>query len=211
MFGSEYLDTSIRIAAATVPVGVYFLILGLLNTRRHPQLLSGRQDFVLLITALSPLFLVPALEYVGTSPGSIAAVGATLIGLVAILAPPKGTWVIYNIQPGEARNAVGRVLKRLAEDFQPAEDGFRLGGKKAIIQIGGFPLLRNVSVRLRGAEEDLASRFEGALAETLSAGHAQTSPMAVALLLVATGMMAAPLMLIAHRVPEIVRLLSDML
>ena len=39
------MDMSMRIVTVVMPVAVYFLILGLLNSRRHPQLLTGRRDF----------------------------------------------------------------------------------------------------------------------------------------------------------------------
>ena len=60
ILGSADLGSTVRVATVVVPVAVYFLILGLLNSRRRPQMLSGRLDFALMITALSPLFLVPA-------------------------------------------------------------------------------------------------------------------------------------------------------
>jgi len=64
------LSASLRVAAVVVPVAVYFLVLGLLNSRRHPQLLRARRDFLLLIAALCPLFVLPVLEW---SAGSWAA------------------------------------------------------------------------------------------------------------------------------------------
>jgi hypothetical protein len=43
MAGIEQLGISLRIAMVVVPVALYFLILGLLNSRPCPQLLRGRR------------------------------------------------------------------------------------------------------------------------------------------------------------------------
>ncbi|MGB2822184.1 MAG: hypothetical protein WBF17_14465, partial [Phycisphaerae bacterium] len=59
------LGVSLRIATVVVPVALYFLVLGLLNSRPRPQLLRGRRDFALLIVALSPLFVLPVLHWAG--------------------------------------------------------------------------------------------------------------------------------------------------
>ena len=78
------------------------------------------------------------------------------------------------------------------------------------MQIGGFPLFRNVSVRLRGADDALAGRFQDALSYRLASVETEAHPMAWAMMLVSAGMLAAPLALVAHRVPALVRLLTDL-
>jgi len=211
VLGSEYLGPSLRIATVVVPVAIYFLVLGLLNSRQHPQLLSGRRDFALMIASLCPLFMVPALEFAGCSPLALAAVAAVLGGAIAVLAPRGANWVIYNLPSSQAKTAVAQTLQAMGLEFSRCEGGFDLARQGAFVHLSGFSLLRNVSIRLGGGGEDLARRFEAELSRTLSGLSAETSPMAVALLLVATAMLVAPLTLVAHRVPEIVRILTDLL
>ena len=211
MMGSEHLGLSLRIAAVVVPVAVYFLVLGLLNSRRHPQLLSGRLDFALLIAALSPLFVLPALGLAGITPASVFAAVAALALAVVLLAPRGRAWVIYNMPANEAREAIASALRSMGVAFKPAADVFHLMPDGATVHVGGFPLLRNVSVRLRGGSGRLTCQFQRALAANLGSVNAQTSPMAAGLLLVATGMIVAPLAFMVERVPEIVRLLTDIL
>ena len=211
VLGVEQLSISIRVATVVVPVAVYFLILGLLNSRRHPQLLSGRQDFAVLLVAMSPLVALPVLSVVGPSLLVVLGIVGALVGGIFLLAPPKGSWVIYNIPAGEAVRAVEQALRGMGLKTQRQDSLIRIAEENATIQIGGFRLLRNVSIRLRGGSEDLANRFAGALASVLSGARAETSPTAVALLLVATAMLVAPLALMARHAPEIVRLLTDML
>ena len=202
---------SVQIVTVVAPVAVYFLVLGLLNSRRRPQLLTGRQDFALLITALSPLPLLPLLSWLGATPLTALACVAAL-GAGVLLAGPRGnSWVIYHLSTHTARRAVAEALASLGEAPEPCEDGFALPQSDATVDIRSFSLLQNVTVVFRGADRALARRFGAALSRSLADVEAETSPAAVALLVVATAMLVAPLALVAHRAPEIVRLLTDLL
>ncbi len=211
MFGTEHLIVSIRIATVVVPVAVYFLILGLLNSRRRPQLLTGRMDFSLLIVALSPILLLPAFGLLGVS---ILTVGLAVIAVAAIavlLGPPIGSWVVYNTSSRQVRRLLGAALDDCRIQAIETEGGFNLIEADARIEIGGFGLLRNVTIRLRGGDRDLARAIEGHLAVRISSVSAETSPMAVALLLVATCMLVAPLTLMAGQAGQIARIITDLL
>lgn len=213
MLASDSFGSAVpaQIATVVVPVGVYFLILGLLNSRKNPQLLSGRQDFAVLIVALCPLFALPVLNYVGITWVSVLiAVGAIAAG-VYLLAPRAGNWVVYNLPLRQARPLVRGVLEAMGTRPVGRREGFYLPDRDALVEVGGFPLLRNVTVRLKGGRDDLARRLENRLQRRLRDVPAETSPSAVGLMLVATAMLVAPFALVAHRVPEIVRVLTDLL
>ena len=210
MFGIGQLADSLRIATVVVPVGLYFLILGLLNTRSHPQLLTGRWDFALLAAALGPVLAQPVFAVVGTSPAALAGAAAALAVPALLLAPRGRTWVIYNLPFHLAGPVVRDALASLHLPARPADGGFHLGGEQ-FVAVEGFPLLRNVTVRLVGGDARLARDLHAALADRLGRIEGEATPAAVALMLVATAMMVAPLALVARRVPEIVRLLTDLL
>ena len=61
MLGLEQYGLPLQVAAVVIPAAVYFLLLGLLNSQRTPQLLRSRTDFILLILAFS-LSLMIVLE-----------------------------------------------------------------------------------------------------------------------------------------------------
>ena len=204
------LAALLDIVTVVAPVGVYFLILGLLNTRRCPQLLSARRDTAILLLALSPLLGVPLVRYGMLSPLGGSAGLAALLAVGAVLAGRGHKWVIYNIPAGRARQAVARALDRADIAHQPDRNTFHLPRGGAVV-LSVFPLLRNVSVRWTGGNEADARRFADELATLLDHVPAETSPMAVSLLLVATGMLVAPLALLAGRAPELVRLLTHLL
>ena len=201
---------STRVATLMGPVAVYFLVLGLLNTRRRPQMLTGRTDFALLIAALSPLVFLPVLRFLGGSPLIALAIAVLLAGMVLALSPSR-SWVVYNISAYAAADAVAAALGKLGVDFARSAEGFVVEAEGITITVGGFPLLRNATIRLRGADRRFTRAFQAALAVRLAAMECQPSPMAISMLLVAVIMLAAPLALMAQDAPQIVRLLTDLL
>jgi hypothetical protein len=203
------LGSSLRITVVVVPVAVYFLVLGLLNSRRRPQLLSGRLDFALLMLPLSVLLLLPVVQYLGGA--ALLVSGGVLAAGGVLMLPGRSDWVIYNMPVEAGRQAVRRAFEQAGGEVRPAGDDLEVVRGDARVEISSFPLLRNLSVKLRSGDESLARRFEAALADEVGSAPAETSPTAVALLLVATGMLVMPLTLIAPRAGEIVRLLTDLL
>jgi hypothetical protein len=94
--------------------------------------------------------------------------------------------------------------------FRREGSTFELTGLASAVNLSAFPLLRNVSVRLVGADEATAGLFEARLAGRLGAIPTETAPTTMALLLVAAGMLVAPLALVAPQAGEIVRILTGM-
>lgn len=211
MLGLENLAMSLRVTVVVLPVAFYFLILGLLNSRSHPQLLPAKRDFALLVGAFCPLFVLPLADYLVHWPivGLVAAGG--LVACIAALAPRGASWVIYNLRPELTQRAISRALARLGLTFQVHGGVFYVQNGQMTVQVRAFPLLNNVSVRLRPCGRQLAARFESALGQTLAAEPAQTSPATAALLLVATAMMVVPVTLVAGRAGEIVRIIGDLI
>ena len=204
------LGVSFRLVAGVAPVGLYFLILGLLNSRRHPQLLTGRQDSALLVAALGPMFVFPVVTYLGASMWALAGVMGVLIAAALLLGPRDASWVVYNVTFEQARRAVAHALESQGAGSPGQGRRFLLPGGGEV-RLGGFPLLRNVSIRLHGRDARAAREFEHALSQAVGRTRVETTPMAVSLLLVATAMLVVPLTLVAHQAGDIVRILTDLL
>lgn len=211
MIGSEYFGIQFRLAALVVPVALYFLVLGLLNSRRTPQLLSARQDLATLMVALSPLAIFPAMDQFGTA--GLLAIGlvAAAVAIWMLIRPAGSAWVVYNLEHEQALQALEQSLKNMGLKFERQGRWLVLPDHNAQIEVSSFPLLRNVSVRLRGGDRQMASHLAGHLAAVLNGMEVQTSTMAVALLVVATAMLLAPVASIVSEAPEIVRILTDLL
>jgi hypothetical protein len=201
----------LQVAAVVAPVALYFMVLGLLNTRSRPQMLSGRLDLAMLVGALSPLVVCPLMSWAGPSQWAMAAAAGGVVAAIWLLSPAGASWVIYNITPAEALDAVAKALDRagLACRRRQGEQTFLLPGGQ--VELGSFPLLRNVTVRVTGCDWQTVHTFERALAGQIELLSAQTTPMAMAMLLVATTMLVAPLAMVAPRAVEIVRILTGLL
>lgn len=209
LLGAEQLVLPLRIATVVAPIGLYFLVLGLLNSRRTPQLVTGRLDFALLLGALSPLVVLPLTAAFGLSLGAALLLAAAAVLAGTLLSGPA-TWVIYNIDAEDARGTVAESLRSLDIAFTPKAGGFDLPGG-AYVQVTPFALLRNVSIRVKGGDSALQARLFDELCSRLGRVASPTTPMAVSLLLVATAMLVLPLTLVANRVPEIVRIVTDLI
>jgi hypothetical protein len=213
MLSTWQLALSLQIALVAVPVAVYFLVLGLLNSQNRPQVLSGRLDFALLIAAFSPLCVVPLLNCVGASVLTVLAALAVVAGLIAVLAPrPHETWVLYNISKERVLRCVERALD--ASGIACVRQGDRITLQDGpVISMASFPLLRNVSIHVSGGKQRLGElrRFEAELARSVGRIEVAPSPMAVSFVLISTAMIVAPLILMADRVPEMVRILTDLM
>jgi hypothetical protein len=209
---SGELDMQMRLATIVAPVAVYFLILGILNSRRHPQLITGRQDIVLLVAALSPLLVFPLSDYIG---GRVAAVLSAALAGVAIWSLLRGSaggsYVIYNYTREQASQAMERALQKLGVFYQCQGSRLVLSERQGEFEISSFSLLRNVSIRMRQVSPALATQVGAELGGILRKTEAQTSSMAMGLLIVAMAMLVAPMVTVAHRAPEIVRILTDLL
>jgi len=213
MFGVEQIGIAYQVIVVLAPLVAYFFFLGLLNSQETPQILSARTDFILLNIAFFPALLVPLLNYIGASIPTLMIILAGVIVVVMIVAPVKrGNWVIYNITLPDALRATGRALQALGEPFKRQGRSISLLNYNTIITFSSMPLLRNVSISIKGdGAKELHERFEPALIEQLTGIKATISPTAMTFLLIATVMMVAPLGLLANRVPEMVRLITDLL
>ncbi|MFP4356094.1 MAG: hypothetical protein ACLFUJ_13305 [Phycisphaerae bacterium] len=206
MIGLTQTSPAIQLTTLVVPVAVYFLVIGLLNTRKTPQILSGRQDFALLFLAICPLFVLPALEWAGMTPISLLIAAGALAGAIWILAPRDRCWVIYNLDQQSARRTVGRIFQDMGLQADPDQhDNCRA-------TFSGFAFMRNVSVHLHDASPEQARQFEQHLGHRLGRTRAEHNPLAAGMLMVATAMLVAPITFLAHQsAPQLARLIGDLL
>lgn len=213
MLGTWKLEFSLQIGLVAVPVAVYFLVLGLLNSQHRPQMLSGRLDFSLLMAALAPMGVVPLLNWIGVNAFTVVgAIAAVACGVLA-LAPRRGhSWVIYNIERAHALRCLERALAAAQVPFTRVQDRLELSGGAAIT-LSDFPLLRNVTIHVEpaGLNHPTLRLLESEFARRIGRLEVLASPMAVTFVLVSTAMIVAPLILLADRVPEMVRLLTDLM
>jgi hypothetical protein len=212
MIGSDQLGLSIQAAVVLAPVAVYFFLLGLLNSQRCPQLLSARADFFLLTAAMLPIFCLPVLLSVGASVWTLLVAIAAMLAAAAVLAPPRsGQWVVYNISAAEALRAAESALRAMGEPFHREGRDLICPSAGVSLRLRPMGLLRNVTFAAGGeGAARFAGRFEPLLSRELERVETTGRAMASTFLLLATAMLVAPLGLFADRMPEIVRIITDL-
>ena len=211
IISSQQFGYSIKLIMILAPIALYFLMLGLLNTRKCPQLLTGRQDFALLSVALSPIALGLAVQYLGVSTWVLLATASLIAVAIALLAPKTGNFVIYNLPMLQGRKILINELQKMGYSVSQTANYLDINSGQGRIEISNFPLLRNISFKLTGLNRAAWEKFESRLEKKISSIEAEPSPAAVSLLLTATAMIVAPAALLIQNTPEIVRLLSDLI
>jgi hypothetical protein len=206
---TQQLDLTLRITAVIAPVVLYFLLLGILNTRKRPQLLTGKQDLAMWLLALSPLMIHPLMGWVGGGLATALACGALLVSAFLVLAPRHPAWVIYNLPLERATALIERAVGDAGHTCQTKNDVIEIDGKGSLT-LSTFPVINTVSIRMDRQDPTLAVLLERSLASRLAKQDVEPSPMAVAILLVAMAMAIAPTTLLAQQAPQLVRLFTDL-
>ena len=100
----------------------------------------------------------------------------------------------------------------MGQPFRRRGRRLALEGLDVTLRFSSMPLLRNVSISAEGQDTAaFAKDFEKLLAGQLAAVRTTARPMAVTFLLIATAMLIAPLGLLADRMPEMVRIITDLI
>jgi len=204
------LVISMRVTLVVVPVALYFLVLGLFNSRQHPYMVRAQIDFALLAGAISPLLVIPVAGYFQWSPWAVVVIVGLLAAVGRLMAPRGHRWVIYNISRDRAMRLASRAMEDIAS-VHSRGDTLCSDGNDVRCRIRPLPLFRSVGVQLQAPRDVDAAAFERRMAELAHRVPAQTSPAVVSMLLVAMAMLVVPASLVARHTGQLVRILSDLL
>lgn len=200
---------TMQAAAIIAPVGLYFFILGLINSRPTPQVVSSRTDFFVLVFLIGPVFVLPILTITGLSL-VLSGLVIVLMGILLwVLSGSADSWVIYNTSETLAHDIISQVLEDMGLAYKRVYGEYRLTSPNVTVQVSSFAILRNVSVKITGANRDVVHEFESRMVGYYSSVRARTSMMAVTLMLLSMAMLSAPMLMIAHHAPQIAQIISD--
>lgn len=183
---------------ALTPVAVYLMLMGSLNLARHPVVLTGMQDRVLLGLASIGLIIVGPVElflplpvYVAYGPAIwlIAIVLLTLtIGLIILTSAPK--LVILNISPYQARSIISETAVELDAESRWAGDCLLIPSLGVQLYLSVWPSWRNVTLVAIGGKQDYQGWRQFGRALTKRLAGLQVKPNTRGLLLVGVGAIA---------------------
>lgn len=134
------------------PIGIYFLIIGLVNSHARPLRLSSRADFVALTSVLAPFVIWPIPALAAARQWVLLVGGLVLAAIVflRLLPRPHAGWVIYNISEGRWRSAFDAAARAAGVIGRWNGRTWRDAAGGLTLSYTTFSQLRNVSVQIHG-------------------------------------------------------------
>ena len=208
--GLEQFEFTLRMTTLVIPVALYFFILGFLNTRLHPQVLSGKQDFSILVATLSPLILGPLFGYFSNSP--LFLILSLLFAAIAVclVVPRHHSLIVYNMEMEECQHIVIRCLQEIGMSARYTDRGIEVDEKGVLVDLASFPILRSVTLRFGKLDGLDIKDLEKRIIRRIRSVDVVPRPTAVGFLLVSTCMMIVPMGLMIRHTPDIVRFMENL-
>jgi len=149
---------SLLIFLNVVPIALYFLYLGLLNSNARPRRVSSRCDFLTLTTVVVPLLFWPVPALAVHRLWWLLAIGLALVGwaFVRLLPARDAGWVVYNVSEGRWRSAIVNALESVGLSGDWKGRTWREQHGRLTLAYSTFPLLRNISVTIDANETEFA-------------------------------------------------------
>ena len=200
----------LRFAIAAVPLAAYLVMIGLVNFRRQPTMVSGANDLATLGVALTGMALIGPIALFRPEAAT-AELGDTIwlfllafywlwLALAVMLCRPR--IVVYNTTADELRPILSDAVRQLCPSARWAGDSLTLPSLGVQLHLDPTEWMRSVSLVSSGGEQDLAGwrKLSRAISRSLRTTETQTNPRAplflaigVALLLWSiTGLMGDP-------------------
>jgi len=200
----------LHLAVGLGPLAIYFLGLGLVNSRPHPCLINIRTDFLLLAIALFPVMIYPVVFLVELGRLWLACgVVIMLGGIFFVMLPGRNTgWVVYNIDAGRCRSFLGRACRQLGWDFEAGEDEVFISSVDVKINMSVLPWLRNVTLEFADRGTDDSGQVRRALFRALNreirAESMLPSATGASLVVIGGALLGVPMWYLFHHMDAVV-------
>jgi len=211
----------LKVIVGLGPMAVYFLVLGLVNSRSRPHLVSSRVDFVLLAIAFYPVMLWPVLTLIEKGHAAAAALAAAgvLAAFLWLLPARRGSWVIYHASLPQCARLIRQAARRegwqvvTPDDHRPHR---RLGIPQAglDIRLESFPWLRNVTLHFtcrHPAGVEAADRLVCGLFEEIKGEQLLPSPAGASLVVIGACLLGLPMWYLVNNMNAIVDVVARVL
>lgn len=195
---TRMLPDPLRLAIALVPLGAYFVLIGLLNARRKPFVTSGGSDLAALGAAASGLVLVGPIELFRPEAAS-AEFGKYVwlfllvfywlwVWLAVLLGRPR--LVIYNISGEELRPLLAEAARQIDPQSRWAGDSLALPSLGVQLHVESWDVMRHVSLVSNGSRQSIDGwrQLSAALRDRLGQLQVSRNPRALGLLVIAAAL-----------------------
>lgn len=211
----------LHLCIALGPLAIYLLIVGTWNLRRHPVVVSGLQDSLLLGLGIGGMILVGPCELFLPETTAFRFGGWAwlmllvlyLLVLLLIVLSQRPRVVIYNASLEQVRPILARIAQELDPEVRWAGDALALPSMGIRLHLERFPGFRNVQLQSTDNHQSLEGwrRLELELRSeirTVQAGGNPYAPMligAAVFLLVLVGWAGKDFETLARNLNELLR------
>ena len=176
----------LHIGIALFPLGVYLLIVGAINLRGQPTLLSGGMDTALLAVGCAGLMIAGPLELFmpelaaaklgGWVWALLAGLYTMSVTLYVLTARPRR--VLYNISQSDVRSLLSDVALSLDGEARFAGESLHLPQLGVHLHVERFPMMRNVTLASVGDVQNLSGwrQLDDALRQRLATVRSGANP-----------------------------------
>lgn len=154
----------LRFAIAASPLAAYLILLGLVNLRRRPLLVTGAGDLAALGVALSGVAFVGPISLFRPEDATaelgnfvwlfLLAFYWLWLTLIVMVCRPR--LVIYNLTAEELRPVLSQTARQVDATCRWAGEGLSLPARGVNVHIDSFSWMRNTSLVASGGTQDLA-------------------------------------------------------
>ena len=199
------------------PLAIYFLGLGLVNSRAHPCVVNARGDFLVLSIAVFPVIIWPVIVLVELGQLWFAAgVVFVLSGLFYWMLPGRDAgWVIYNIDPGLCKRVLEEACGKLGWTVEESNNELHIKPVGLLISFSTLPWLRNVTLGVckssGGRLGSAHKQFGQALHNELETESMLPSPTGASLVVIGGALLGLPMWYLFHHMDAVVDVVRRML
>lgn len=209
-----------RFTIAVIPLASYVLVLGAINARRRPLVVSGGNDLSALGLALAGLVFVGPIELFRPEAATgelgnyiwpvLVVFYGLVVTLVVLLSRPR--IVVYNVSQEELHPFLAETAARLDPDARWAGNHLCLPRLGVQCHLDSLDLMRNVSIASSGGVQN----YDGwrqlcrSLAESLVEVRVQPNPRAIGFLLIAAILLTTSLTSLLRNPVELAQALEEL-
>ncbi|MBX3426258.1 MAG: hypothetical protein KF688_11315 [Pirellulales bacterium] len=214
------LPDPLRLALALIPVGAYFVLIGLLNVRRRPFVTSGGSDLAALGAAASGLVLVGPIELFRPEAASIEFGNYVWlfllvfywlwVWLAVLLGRPR--LVIYNISGEELRPLVAEAAREIDPQSRWAGDSLALPTLGVQLHLETWDVMRHASLVSSGNRQSIDGwrQLSAALRDRLGQLQVGRNPRAMGLLSVAAALIGVSIVHMLYHPQQVAQAMQEM-
>lgn len=199
------------------PLALYFVVLGLINSQRHPRLISSRADFVTLTVVFLPALVWPAPFLVERGWWGLLGIGLAVVccAFFTLLPRPQAGWVVYHTNEDEMRVILQRAVRRLGWTAQWTRDGVTIPDAALRIRSSAFPWFGSVSMHVEGIggrpRSEAVNALRAQLEQQLERRSLLPSAVGTCLVIVGVVLWVVPLWMMFRHMDAIVMLVQHLL